>query len=924
MKPLSSFLKTVTRVAFVIVLFSCLFIGKPAGFIFRPSSSAQNIADVHKQISAAPYAEGFVISHDQGQITCRAATPEEARSLLRREQDQQLRVMAPADLDLQQQQTGLKIILRGTAQLDNFPTAKNAFIKAAQTWEALVRTPITVIIDVDFGPTFFGEPYESNTIGSTRGQLIGSNTIYPAVRTALVARASSAQETTLYNSAPNGVIPTDIGSTAAMFAPSPLFRALGFVSATADPDAERQQLGPPPSIGFNSAMSFDFEPADGIASDKIDFDATAVHEIGHVLGFTSNVGVKELAPDEAISASIWDLFRFRPGVTAGSFNTAQRILSSGGDHVFFDSGAELALSTGRPNGQGGDGNQASHWKDDRLTGRYIGTMDPSIAPGRREPLTEGDLRAIDVMGYQLRTSVTEQTQEVKIDDGAVEGGLRNDGLMIVNRLTPLAYPAKLQSIRIQFRTFSGQPDPTGKPITLVYFTDTTGAGLPPANAQLTRIESTVPGTSATSFFDFPITNGPTINAGDFYVGFAAPTPNQGVGFPLDSNSQPANRSFLSLNNGVSFLPVGPPPNATSANAMIRANVSTSGSSLPTIEAPATVDFGHVATGSSARRLLTLRNTGAAILNISGITSDSARFATIASANSFVIAPGGQETITVSFLPNAPGNFTGMLSIAGNDPARTTVNVRLSGTAGGNTLSLSNVSAASFSGTTLASEAIVAAFGQSLATRLETATSLPLPTSLAGTVVRVRDSAGTQRDAPLFFVSPTQINYQIPAGTENGAGAITIISGDGSVSSGAVTIATVAPGLFAANANGQGVAAAVALRVKTDGTQSFEPIARFDSAQNRFVSTPIDLGPEGEQVFLIIFGTGVRFRSNTAAVSVRLGGADCEVLSAGSQGGFAGLDQINARIPRSLIGRGEIDLVVTLDGRMTNLVRANIR
>ena len=171
-----------------------------------------------------------------------------------------------------------------------------------------------------------------------------------------------------------------------------------------------------------------------------------------------------------------------------------------------------------------------------------------------------------------------------------------------------------------------------------------------------------------------------------------------------------------------------------------------------------------------------------------------------------------------------------------------------------------------------------------------------------------------------------VNGRLPQGhgTENGAAIVTIISGDGSVSSGGVTIATVAPGLFAANANGQGVAAAVALRVRQNGTQSFEPIARFDSAQNRFVSTPIDLGPEGEQVFLIIFGTGVRFRSNLPAVSVRLGGADCEVLFAGSQGGFAGLDQINARIARSLIGRGEIDLVVTVDGRMTNTVRAQIR
>jgi uncharacterized protein (TIGR03437 family) len=249
---------------------------------------------------------------------------------------------------------------------------------------------------------------------------------------------------------------------------------------------------------------------------------------------------------------------------------------------------------------------------------------------------------------------------------------------------------------------------------------------------------------------------------------------------------------------------------------------------------------------------------------------------------------------------------------------------LRATAGGSALALSNVSAASFSGAAFASEAIVAGFGGNLATRTEVASSLPLPFSLADTTGRVRDSVGFQRDAPLFFVSPTQVNYQIPPGTENGPASVTIISGNGAVSVGSLNVASVAPGLFSANANGQGVAAAVALRVRADGSQSFEPISRFDAAQNRFVSAPIDLGPEGEQVFLILFGTGVRFRSNLSAVSLKIGGADSEVSFAGPQGGFVGLDQINGRIPRSLIGRGEVDVVLMVDGITPNTVRVNIR
>jgi uncharacterized protein (TIGR03437 family) len=42
-----------------------------------------------------------------------------------------------------------------------------------------------------------------------------------------------------------------------------------------------------------------------------------------------------------------------------------------------------------------------------------------------------------------------------------------------------------------------------------------------------------------------------------------------------------------------------------------------------------------------------------------------------------------------------------------------------------------------------------------------------------------------------------------------------------------------------------------------------------------------------------------------------------------QGDFAGLDQINLRIPRSLVGRGEVEVVVSVDGQTANPARINI-
>jgi uncharacterized protein (TIGR03437 family) len=238
--------------------------------------------------------------------------------------------------------------------------------------------------------------------------------------------------------------------------------------------------------------------------------------------------------------------------------------------------------------------------------------------------------------------------------------------------------------------------------------------------------------------------------------------------------------------------------------------------------------------------------------------------------------------------------------------------------------VASVSAASFSGTTLASESIVAAFGAGLAITTQAAATLPLPTALAGTTITVKDSAGVERLAPLFFVSPAQANYQMPPGTAPGMATVTITNRYGEVSAGTVQIARVAPGLFAANANGQGVAAALALRLKADGSQQFEPVSRFDAAQNRFVPTPIDLGPATDQVFLILFGTGTRFRSSLPAVSARIGGVDAPVSFAGAQGDFVGLDQINLQLPRSLIGRGEVEIRLTADGQPANAVTVSVK
>jgi uncharacterized protein (TIGR03437 family) len=234
-----------------------------------------------------------------------------------------------------------------------------------------------------------------------------------------------------------------------------------------------------------------------------------------------------------------------------------------------------------------------------------------------------------------------------------------------------------------------------------------------------------------------------------------------------------------------------------------------------------------------------------------------------------------------------------------------------------------VSAANFGGPELAGEEIVAGFGADLATTTQTATTTPLPTNLAGTSVKIRDNAGVERLAPLFFVSPTQANFQVPQGTANGAAFLTFTSGSGKTSTGVAQVVTVAPGVFTANSDGQGVPAALVLRV-AGVSQTYEAVARFDAGQNKYVPASIDLGPNTDVVFLLLYGTGIRGRSSMSAVTATIGGVPAAVGFAGAAPGFIGLDQINLTIPRSLAGRGDVDVVIAVDGKIANTVKINIK
>lgn len=222
---------------------------------------------------------------------------------------------------------------------------------------------------------------------------------------------------------------------------------------------------------------------------------------------------------------------------------------------------------------------------------------------------------------------------------------------------------------------------------------------------------------------------------------------------------------------------------------------------------------------------------------------------------------------------------------------------------------SAISAASFNDK-LAAKAIVAAFGTGLATSTHAALSQPLPVDLGGTTVKISDNAGVTRNAPLFFVSPQQANYQIPADTASGPAVVYVTGADGRVSTGAIQILAAAPALFTFSQDGKGAAAA---------------LDAFTFALPPFNATRLN----GQPNIIAFFGSGLGADATdvdgdvAASVQATIDGAPVVVQYAGRAPGFTGLNQINLVLPAG-ISSGTHNAQITRDGVTSNVVTIAIR
>ena len=174
-----------------------------------------------------------------------------------------------------------------------------------------------------------------------------------------------------------------------------------------------------------------------------------------------------------------------------------------------------------------------------------------------------------------------------------------------------------------------------------------------------------------------------------------------------------------------------------------------------------------------------------------------------------------------------------------------------------------------------------------------------------------DATGTTRPAQVFYVSSKQINYAIPNGTATGNATITV-TGTTSTYTSQAQIVAVAPGVF----NASGLAVGSTLTVH-NGKQTPGNLVEPDSS-GKLQPVPINVGTGSDQVFLILYGTGIR--NHVSAVTATIGGTAATVAFAGAQGTFVDEDQINVQVPQSLKGAGLVNVVLNVDGKSTNPVQ----
>jgi uncharacterized protein (TIGR03437 family) len=213
-----------------------------------------------------------------------------------------------------------------------------------------------------------------------------------------------------------------------------------------------------------------------------------------------------------------------------------------------------------------------------------------------------------------------------------------------------------------------------------------------------------------------------------------------------------------------------------------------------------------------------------------------------------------------------------------------------------------------------------AYGPIMADREMSGGDPPFPTVLGNVSVRVTDSRGIARLAPLLATGGgwSQVTFVVPDTAATGPAEVAVMRTDGTSSAAKVMIADVAPGIWTSSHDGRGPVIAWVQQRTLKGPSPEFPA--WECAAGACRTVPIPLG-KGASTTVRLEGTGFRHIGPRSAVRVTVGDVSVPVMSFRGMPGN-GRDQLTFQLPMELRGRGETDLVMSVDGVFSNVVRIN--
>ena len=289
------------------------------------------------------------------------------------------------------------------------PLAIAGFQAAGARWSALFTDNVTININIGF-----------TTLGAgilAQASSTQADYTYTNVRTALITDANSATDTLAIANLPNNNggtsfdammsrtsdNPNGAGSTTpfrdtaganttTVHMTNANAKALGLLAGNAAPSDA--------SITFSDTFSWDFDSGDGITAGAFDFVGIAAHEIGHSLGFISGVDIADINAatfnsDQFTFVSTLDLYRRSARSLANGGNNTIDWVADNTDKYFSLDGGTTNLGLFSNGKNFGDGQQASHWKDNL----GLGVMDPTAGTGELLTITARDIQAFDAIGW---------------------------------------------------------------------------------------------------------------------------------------------------------------------------------------------------------------------------------------------------------------------------------------------------------------------------------------------------------------------------------------------------------------------------------------------------------------------------------------------------------------------------------------------